>query len=118
MSQEEIVFELKVFQYSEYQYVIGLVELEQLNDNSYAFNIHNALFVNYEEELGMMILNDNILVDSSYIYNLNKNKVISIFTPSPEFEFEYYNEINNKNNDESDESEIDEYSFHQVGAIQ
>ena len=105
MSQEEIVFELKVFQYSEYQYVIGLVELEQLNDNSYAFNIHNALF-------------DNILVDSSYIYNLNKNKVISIFTPSPEFEFEYYNEINNKNNDESDESEIDEYSFHQVGAIQ
>lgn len=127
LKQENDVKELslRVFQYTDYDYVIGLVDFDQLNSSDFAFNINHALFVIYDDEIDNYRLYEDVIVDSSMIYNLNKNKVITIFSPSESLEAEYYelaHRISERDNfeldDENDNDEQKLDNFYLIGQIQ
>ena len=42
---------LQVFQYSDYEYVIGLVDFDQLNSSDFAFTINHVLALIYDEDI-------------------------------------------------------------------
>lgn len=122
-SQSELI--LRVFQYSDYEYVIGFVDLNQLNSSDYAFTIHNVLSVTFESEIQDFVIFETTIIDSTEVYNLSKHKVISMFTPNIDLTEEYYRMANDivereQNNFEVELDDEDQYlnNFLQIGKIQ
>lgn len=123
IQQEEKELSLQVFQYSDYDFVIGLVDFDQLNSSDFAFTIHHVLALTYDDEIDNYRLFRDLIVDSSRVYNLSKHKVIAMFSPSPELQEEYFELIQTlheldsfEENDEEDGQNFKEYL--QIGNIQ
>lgn len=122
--ETEIEFTLKVFQTSENNYVIGMVDLNGLNNAmDYAFNIHNVLFITYDDEvMNDYIIFEDTLVNSFMIYNLNKSKVLSMFDPTDvwnETYFEMMQELADKYSNNNEEIDQDyNNNFYEVGQVQ
>lgn len=124
-NQEEQTTEytLKVFQTSQNNYVIGLVDVNELNALEYAFNIHHVLFIEFESNLNDYIIFEDTLINSSMIYNLNKRNVISMAVPRQEWHDTYYEMIDEMVNRslgyESDDGDQDNNNnFYAIGTIQ
>lgn len=109
-----------VFQYDIDSYYIGTVDIEQIKQNEYAFNLLYPLSIYLEN--GTYIFTDlNGLGDSQYQMNLNKSKVISIFTPNDRTVAEYERIINKLYNNIpalNGEQTTDLSGFYEVKTIQ
>lgn len=124
MEEEEQKKELtlQVFQYSDYDYMIGLVDFDQLNSSDFAFTINHVLALMYDEDIENYRIYEDTIIDSSMVYNLTKHKVISMFSPSEALATEYFElayKISERDNfveDDNDDQNFD--SFLQIGKIQ
>lgn len=109
-----------VFQYDIDSYYIGTVDIEQIKQNEYAFNLLYPLSIYLEN--GTYIFTDlNGLGDCQYQMNLNKSKVISIFTPNDRTVAEYERIINKLYNNIpalNGEQTTDLSGFYEVKTIQ
>lgn len=112
---------LQVFQYSDYEYVIGLVDFDQLNSSDFAFTINHVLALIYDDEIDNYRLFEDTIIDSSMVYNLTKHKVIAMFSPSETLATEYFElayRINERDNFVEDDNDQDFDNFLQIGQIQ
>lgn len=115
---------LRVFQYSDYEYVIGFVDLDQLNSSDFAFTIHNVLTITFDPDVQDFLIPETTIIDSTELYNLSKHKVISMFTPNQELVEGYYRMMDSilysGENEFDVELEEDHYlnNFLQIGKIQ
>lgn len=123
--QQEAELILQVFQYSDYDYVIGLVDLDQINSSDFAMTINHVLALVFDEEEQNYRIFEDTIVNSSRVYNLSKHKVIAMFTPSEFLAEEYFelayriSERNNFTSDESDEEDDQDLkNYIQIGQIQ
>lgn len=125
IEQQETELILQVFQYSDYDYVIGLVDLDQINSSDFAMTINHVLALVFDEEDQNYRIYEDTIVNSGKVYNLSKHKVIAMFTPSDFLTEEYFElayRISERDNFASGESgEEDDQDFNnyiQIGQIQ
>ena len=113
---------LQVFQYSDYEYMIGLVDFDQLNSSDFAFTINHVLALVFDEDIESYRIFEDTIIDSSMIFNLSKHKVIAMFSPSENLANEYFelayriSERDNFVEDDNDDQNFD--NFLQIGQIQ
>lgn len=112
---------LQVFQYSDYEYVIGLVDFGQLNSSDFAFTINHVLALIYDEDIDNYRLFEDTIIDSSMVFNLSKHKVIAMFSPSETLATKYFElayQISERDNFVEDDNDQDFDNFLQIGQIQ
>lgn len=112
---------LQVFQYSDYEYVIGLVDFDQLNSSDFAFTINHVLALIYDEDIDNYRLFEDTIIDSSMVFNLSKHKVIAMFSPSETLATKYFElayQISERDNFVEDDNDQDFDNFLQIGQIQ
>lgn len=112
---------LQVFQYSDYEYVIGLVDFGQLNSSDFAFTINHVLALIYDEDIDNYRLFEDTIIDSSMVFNLSKHKVIAMFSPSETLATKYFElayRISERDNFVEDDNDQDFDNFLQIGQIQ
>lgn len=112
---------LQVFQYTDYDYIIGLVNLEQLNSSDYAFTINHPLAIVFDDDIMSYRIYEDTIVDSTQVYNLTKHKVISMFTPTENLINEYFElayRISERDNFVDEDTDQDFNEFLEIGQIQ
>lgn len=104
MEEKQEDWKLMMFQYSISSFYIGLIDLNNIDDEDKMFNINGALSVIYNEYIDEYVLIEQCegLGDSDFILNLNKSLTIAVFTPSDLLVNAYKNKM-----DISDESNLD-----------
>ena len=112
---------LQVFQYSDYEYMIGLVDFDQLNSSDFAFTINHVLALVFDEDIESYRIFEDTIIDSSMIFNLSKHKVIAMFSPSETLATEYFElayRISERDNFVEDDNDQDFDNFLEIGQIQ
>ena len=73
-----------VFQIDVTSFYIGLLDMNDQKDSDIMFNVHSALSIVYDIDLDDYVVYGQAegLGDHNYIMNINKSKVISVFTPT------------------------------------
>lgn len=118
---EEEELTLQVFQYTDYDYIIGLVNLKQLNSSDFAFTINHSLALLYDEDISSYRIYEDTIVNSNCVYNLSKHKVISMFSPTQHLIDEYFElayRISERDNFVEDDNEKDFNEYLEIGQIQ
>ncbi len=73
-----------IFQVDAKVLYIGLLDMNDQDDNKIMYNVHSALSITYNNNISDYIITGlcDGLGDHNYIMNLNKNCVIAVITPS------------------------------------
>ncbi len=122
-SEEAPFYAYMIFQYDVDSYYVGTVDINQINKNIYAFNIIYPISAYLSNGL-YVFTTLNGMGDTAYELNLNKSRVIAIFTPSEKVVEQYESIINklHKNipdlNDDNEEDTTDHMNFYEVKTIQ
>ena len=122
-SEEAPFYAYMIFQYDVDYYYVGTVDINQINKNIYAFNIIYPISAYLSNGL-YVFTTLNGMGDTAYELNLNKSRVIAIFTPSEKVVEQYESIINklHKNipdlNDDNEEDTTDHMNFYEVKTIQ
>lgn len=100
------VFQYYVLQYALDEYYIGVMDMNKIDNNDYAFEVLQPLNITrYNNDYVITAFNFG-LGDSNHVLYVNKDKIISVFTPTDEIIESYCNGINKEIIKES-ESETD-----------
>lgn len=92
--ENEQLLQYYILQYALDEYYIGIMDYNKLNNNNYAFELIQPLSITrYENKYIITALNFG-LGDSNHVLYINKDKVISVFTPTDEIIQSYCNGIN------------------------
>lgn len=111
--EEQPNYQYYILQYALDDYYIGIMDTNKLDENEYAFELLQALnIVRIDNNYVITSLNFG-LGDNNHIVYVNKEKVISIFTPTDEIIQTYNENITNNENQNGDFS-----TFYEMGNIQ
>lgn len=87
LTEEELQIEenkvIQVIQYGLDDYYIGLINLDQANSNDFAVIVDNPMSLQYnDDDINGFRLFENALIDPMSCINVNKQHLISLFSPS------------------------------------
>lgn len=87
LTEEELQIEenkvIQVIQYGLDDYYIGLINLDQANSNDFAVIVDNPMSLQYnDDDINGFRLFENALIDLMSCINVNKQHLISLFSPS------------------------------------
>lgn len=87
LTEEELRIEdekvIQVIQYGLDDYYIGLINLDQANSNDFAVIVDNPMSLQYnDDDINGFRLFENALIDPMSCINVNKQHLISLFSPS------------------------------------
>lgn len=82
--EKEVDLKAFVFQVDAKLFYIGLLDMNDQDDNKIMYNVHSALSITYNNNISDYVITELCegLGDHNYIMNLNKNRVIAVITPS------------------------------------
>lgn len=87
LTEDELQIEentvIQVIQYGLDDYYIGLINLDQANSNDFAVIVDNPMSLQYnDDDINGFRLFENALIDPMSCINVNKQHLISLFSPS------------------------------------
>lgn len=87
LTEEELQIEenkvIQVIQYGLDDYYIGLINLDQANSNDFAVIVDNPMSLQYnDDDINGFRLFESALIDPMSCINVNKQHLISLFSPS------------------------------------
>lgn len=83
LEEEKVIQVIQVIQYGLDDYYIGLINLDQANSNDFAVIVDNPMSLQYnDDDINGFRLFENALIDPMSCINVNKQHLISLFSPS------------------------------------